>query len=416
MPRWLAVIAAGAVLGAMVIGPASAQEAGDASTAFDVTVTAEVVEAGAPVEVEATAVQAEDNRLAHGVQVTWTDAGAAVLGDERFTHHVSAEQGEGDLVIAGRGCGASWSEAEQEVIHPCTLDLRVIPVEQGETHEYPVWIYPEVGPLHLAAGTYVVEQPVHWWRPNAEDAQQQFTLRLTYEVQERQVPLDIDVQAQVVEAGAPASVKATEVTDASGQPSHEVVVTWNGNATARLDDARFTHHVEAAEGEGHLVIAGRGCGAHWNEETQDVEQVCTDDLRLIDLDEGEAHEYPVRVYPSVGSVALAPGTYTVDEVIGWESGSSSGEFTVRLTYTVTEGTSDPGDGTLTPEPADSGLSLATWGGGGVDQLPEAVSYWAASEGEWIGYLPDAPTFVNEAFLALFPDGSIPAGTTLLVVR
>jgi hypothetical protein len=36
----------------------------------------------------------------------------------------------------------------------------------------------------LEPGTYVVDQVINWWRPSAENAQQQFTVRLTYTVTE----------------------------------------------------------------------------------------------------------------------------------------------------------------------------------------------------------------------------------------
>src|SRR5690606_16213561 len=121
--RGLAVAAVGGLLAVALANPVGAQTAGDAPGPFDVSVTAEVVGTGAPITVDTTAVTEDaDGRLTHGIEVTWTDSGNAVLGDERFTNHVSAQDGEGDLVTAGRGCGASWSELEREVIHPCTLD------------------------------------------------------------------------------------------------------------------------------------------------------------------------------------------------------------------------------------------------------------------------------------------------------
>lgn len=417
--RAVAVAAGAGLLAAALVGTAGAQQAPDQPRAFDVEVTASVLEAGAPVSVAATQPAAEaTGLLAHGVRVTWNDALPAELGDERFTNHVAAEDGEGDLVIAGRGCGAQWSEAEQEVIHPCTLDLRIIPVQQGDTHEYPVWIHPQVGPLSLEAGTYVVDQVVHWWRPNAEDNQQQFTVRLTYEVTERPAPLDVSVEATVVETGAPVSVAATSVsTNAQGLPAHGVRVTWQGSTPATLDDARFTHDVTAQAGTGRLLTAGRGCSASFDSMDDQIVHVCQDDLLIIDLAQGETHEYPVVIYPQVDTASLAPGTYVVEETIGWRptAGGERQEFTVRLTYTVTAGV--PGQtGTLTPEPAASGASLATWSGGPVTQLPAAQSYWVTAEGEFLGYVPGAPSFVNARFLALFSNGHIPAGTTLVVIR
>lgn len=226
---------------------------------------------------------------------------------------------------------------------------------------------------------------------------------------------DITVSAAIVESGVPATVTTTSVTtNAEGQPSHGVRVTWNGASAVTLEDARFTHHVTV--GAGDLVTAGRGCGADWNAESSEVMSVCTADLQLIDLAPGEAHEYPMRIYPEVGPLALAPGTYVVDETIGWVpgAGGTQQDFTLRLTYTVEAATPVEG-GTLTPEPAASGVTISSWSGGPAEQLPAAESYWVTVDGAYLAYVPDAPAFVNARFLALYADG-IPAGTLMLVVR
>lgn len=178
--RGLAITLGGVMLGMAVLSPASAQQA----PAFNITVTATVLDADAPIDVEATAVAAVTGGYAHGVVVTWNGAADAVLGDERFTHHVSALGGDGDLVTAGRGCGADWAEAEQEVVHICTLDFQTVAVSPGDSHEYPLNIHPVVGPLTLEAGTYTLDQAITWWAPGAEENQEQATVRLTYQVQE----------------------------------------------------------------------------------------------------------------------------------------------------------------------------------------------------------------------------------------
>src|SRR5690606_13409224 len=143
---------------------------------------------------------------------------------------------------AGRGCGAEWDADRQQVTHFCTADLQLIEVGPGDTHEYPVRVYPEVGPLQLTPGTYVVEQTVDWWRPSSQANRSQFTIRLTYEVSERNpADLDVSVQAQVVGSGTPITVAATGITrDSEGRPAHGVVVTWTGTGTVMLEDARFT--------------------------------------------------------------------------------------------------------------------------------------------------------------------------------
>ncbi len=413
--RRLAVVAGGLLVASTAISSAHAQTGGTPSQLLDVDVTAEVV-GSAPFSVSATDVaEDDDGLLRHGVVVTWNDPQDAILGDERFTHHVSAEDGEGDLVISGRGCGASWAEVEQDVLFPCTLDLQAFPVARGESHEYPVWIHPEVGPLTLQPGTYVVEQVVSWYRPNAEDQQQQATIRVTYEVSEAPPTFDISVAATIVEAGAPVSVISTPVTLADGRYSHGVRVTWRGTGTVMLDDARFGHQVTAVDGSGDLVTAGRGCAPNWSEGEDEVFIVCTADLQLIELDPGETHQYPVTITPSIGPKQLEPGTYVVDEPISWQPQTGTGgQFTVRLTYTVTEADETP-DGVLSPEPSVSGISLASWSGGPASSLPAAKSYWTTVDGSLVPYIPGAPAFLNARFLAVFPQ-LIPAGTLFIVIR
>ena len=412
--RHVAVAAGGLLASAAVFSPADAQTGG-ASPALNVDVTAEVV-GSAPFSVSATDVtEGDDGLLEHGVVVTWSDAQSAILGDARFTHHVSAEAGEGDLVISGRGCGASWAEAEQEVLFPCTLDLQAFPVSQGESHEYPVWIHPTVGPLALQPGTYVVEQVVSWYRADTEDQQQQATIRLTYDVSEAPRVFDISVAATVLGSGAPVSVLTTPVTmSADGRYSHGVRVTWNGTGTATLDDARFAHHVVAEDGPGDLVTTGRGCGASWNESSGEVVIICTADFQIIELKSGETHQYPVTITPSVGPRQLEPGTYIVDEPISWQpSSGTGGQFTVRLTYTVTEADGPPG--VFTPALSPTGVSIASWSGGPASGFPEAKSYWTTESGRLVPYVPGAPAFVNARFLSLFPQ-QVPAGTLFIVIR
>ncbi len=152
----------------------------------------------------------------------------------------------------------------------------------------------------------------------------------------------VEVQVEVLEADAPVSVEATDVSPVEGgEVQHGVRVTWQGEERATLDDARFTHHEQSTTGEGDLITVGRGCSAAWDEEPGRAIQICTDDLQIIELDPGDTHEYPVTVVFEVGPLALVPGTYVVDEVIGWSHGTleepsdlPAQSFTVRLTYTV----------------------------------------------------------------------------------
>ena len=70
--------------------------------------------------------------------------------------------------------------------------------------------------------------------------------------------------------------------------------------------------------------------------------------------------------------------------------------------------------------APSGVSLVQWGGGPLTLALATPgihvrSLWVLQGGVATGYITGAPEFVNQAFLALFPGGSLPAGTLLAVV-
>ncbi len=154
-------------------------------------------------------------------------------------------------------------------------------------------------------------------------------------------PPEITVRAEVVNGAAPVTTSATPVRETpEGEFAHEVRVEWDGDEAVILEDARFSHHVSNG---GDLVIAGRGCGAEWEDELDQVVHPCTDDLQIIEVGPGEAHDYPVRIHPEVGPLQLEPGTYVVEEIIRWRfaeddvvspAEQADGEFTIRLTYEV----------------------------------------------------------------------------------
>ena len=155
---------------------------------LEISIRAEVTGQDAAVEVSATPLEVgEAGRLVHEVRVTWRGEGAVFLNDARFNHHVQQEGS--DLVLAGRGCGAEWSEEEQRVVHVCNDDLQIPRLEPGETHAYPVAVYRGLGPLKLdRAGTYVAEERVRWWSADgngqwdgADPPDGEFTIRLSYE-------------------------------------------------------------------------------------------------------------------------------------------------------------------------------------------------------------------------------------------
>ncbi|MCC7366222.1 MAG: hypothetical protein IT303_17830 [Dehalococcoidia bacterium] len=160
----------------------------DKPTELTVTVEAEILEPGATAHAEPGAfTTTADGHLAHELRVSWAGEAAVVFEDARFVHHV--EQGDGHLVLAGRGCGAQWDDERDLVLQACTADLQLIRVEPGRDHAYPLMVFPEVGPLRLRAGTYVVEEAIDWWDSPVDSPfalpdtpTGTFTIRLTYTV------------------------------------------------------------------------------------------------------------------------------------------------------------------------------------------------------------------------------------------
>lgn len=81
-----------------------------------------------------------------------------------------------------------------------------------------------------------------------------------------------------------------------------------------------------------------------------------------------------------------------------------------------------GPGTFDRDIPDVGVNTAVWNGGTVDQLAAAcaaaggISVTVYVDGKPLVLIPGAPAFVNAAFNAAFPDGSVPSGTIVLVVR
>ncbi|MEX1023242.1 MAG: hypothetical protein WD058_08845, partial [Dehalococcoidia bacterium] len=79
----------------------------------------------------------------------------------------------------------------------------------------------------------------------------------------------------------------------------------------------------------------------------------------------------------------------------------------------------PDWGTFTAPVFPSGLSLTIWAGGGYDRLDAVLgadrAAWVTVGGQWFGYIPGAPPFVNAPFIARFPDG-LPAMIPVSVVN
>lgn len=73
-------------------------------------------------------------------------------------------------------------------------------------------------------------------------------------------------------------------------------------------------------------------------------------------------------------------------------------------------------------PAGGGYALVLWSGGTPEALLAAAASrgcaagvaWVTAGGAFVGYVRGAPAFVNQAFLALYPGGVMPATSVLLV--
>jgi hypothetical protein len=178
---------AAALLAALVLTPLLSLAAcgDDDSGPTRITVHAEVLEPGAPVEVAASeASLRDDSWFEHRVSVTWRGDKPAILDDARFVHRVEGDGGE--FITLGRGCGFSVDEQSGELLFPCTADLQIIALDPGETHDYPVSLPPKIESFRMGRGTFVVDEVIQWRQPafRGEESRSEgrFTVRLTYEV------------------------------------------------------------------------------------------------------------------------------------------------------------------------------------------------------------------------------------------
>jgi hypothetical protein len=131
-----------------------------------------------------------------------------------------------------------------------------------------------------------------------------------------------------------------------------------------------------------------------------------------------AHAVPANALERTLVVAFWNGERWV-EVEGEATRAADGRWTLTVSvmhFTLFAVMHQPDRGLLLPAPAFAGVSLTTWGGGPLTLLPPAKSYWLTAGGILVGYVPGALAFVNAGFLSHFPEGDIPAGTALLVVR
>lgn len=81
------------------------------------------------------------------------------------------------------------------------------------------------------------------------------------------------------------------------------------------------------------------------------------------------------------------------------------------------------EGEITGAVPAAGVGIVLWGGGPPSAVTPAVaakgcalqSFWVSGNGRLEGYVAGAPGFVNDAFVARFPGGTIPPQTPLVLV-
>lgn len=150
---------------------------------------------------------------------------------------------------------------------------------------------------------------------------------------------------------------------------------------------------------------------------------------------------PVTLEFTVPATALPAGARPEDLVVAFWNGASWVEVAGSVTtgaggqlvfsvstdhFTLFSVLHRPGassTGVFAENLPRSGVALATWGGGTIQQAftlrtptgGRLVSIWTFVGGRPVGYAAASPDFANARFRALFPGDVIPAGTPLLLV-
>ena len=156
----------------------------------------------------------------------------------------------------------------------------------------------------------------------------------------------------------------------------------------------------------------------------------------------DAHAFTLRIFnpatgQTIGTCALQPGASCTKELatvpaelaitvmsgtaqggVAFATGALESSSTPTPTTPTNPTTPVSGvpafDGTASP----SGLSLVTWVTGAPEEaqgtVPGLRSIWITVDGQFVGYVLGAPSFVNARFLTLV-GGTIPPGTPVLLV-
>jgi hypothetical protein len=74
-------------------------------------------------------------------------------------------------------------------------------------------------------------------------------------------------------------------------------------------------------------------------------------------------------------------------------------------------------------PSGDGIALVVWAGGPIDRIPPIVAQrgctlralWVTQNGVFLGYIYGAPTIVNLGWNAVYPDGSLPPNSAVILV-
>jgi hypothetical protein len=107
----------------------------------------------------------------------------------------------------------------------------------------------------------------------------------------------------------------------------------------------------------------------------------------------------------------------------WKIGGAPADIANGVKLVVKAATPTPaaGPGTFAGTIGAHGIIPAVFNGGTVAQMVSAAgtglnSMWIFNTGAAVGYTVGAPDFVNAAFLALFPNGTVPASQIVILVK
>lgn len=218
--------------------------------------------------------------------------------------------------------------------------------------------------------------------------------------------------AAMSQAGRPAKVEST----ASGSAVTVKVTDAAGNPAADGTPIRFLMSTNAGAVSPACAPATNGTGtgvAALNQATGTV--IITSDLNETGSNSATCNSSGAVVAATnvASAQAIGTGTLTIQSTVSLPSGSTT-------TTPPAGGTTGPGTAASNTIPRTGGLGFIVFNGGTLAQLVTAsgcpsatAAFYFTVAGEFISYVPAAPTVVNAAVMANFVGGTVPAGTAAL---